>query len=96
MRRSLFCVSVLIFFCLSPFHLAWSQGQIAPVQDGGTTCTVKSSRVDEPDRTIITQTITCDDGTSQVCTIVITSSSTSRTCSNSSASNPARGCAINA
>gem|GEM_PF-4844434 len=94
MRRHLFFVSLLFLFCSAPLQFA--MGQIALVQDGsGVTCTTSTSSRDEPDRTIITQTIRCDDGTTRVCTITITSTNTSRTCSPSGAvGNIPGGCKI--
>lgn len=86
MRRHLFFVSLLFLFCSVPLQLA--TGQIAPVLDSsGVTCTVKSSSEDGSDRTIITQTITCDDGTTQVCYITITSTNTTRRCDPPSTAN---------
>src|SRR5207249_2798730 len=89
-RRPTLFVSLLVLFCLIPFNLAMAG--VVLVQDGGLTCTVNTSKVVDPDKTVITQTTTCSDGTKQVCTTVITSTSTDRTCSDTLAAIPIWGC----
>lgn len=84
-------VSILIGFCFVWLHLAAGQEKnkgVPSVKDEGSpTCTVSTSTDEQQDQTVITQTITCDDGTKQICVTVITSNSTTRTCTDSSARN---------
>lgn len=93
-RRKLFFASVLVVFCATPFKMA--MGGIALVQDGGTSCTVSTSTVEDPSETIITQTTRCSDGSVQVCTTIITNTSTNHSCTDSTAALYMRGCKANA
>jgi hypothetical protein len=94
-RRTFLGAVVLVLFCSTPFNLA--MGGVAPVLDGGTSCTVSTSTVVLQNETVITQTTRCSDGSTQVCTTIITNTSTNYSCDDSAALNFLRkGCKVNA